>query len=73
MGGYVLLFPTARIDVLVIFVICFRVFLIPAWIVLGLWIGLQLYSGALGQDDGTAYVEHIGGFAAGLAICLPLQ
>ncbi len=38
LGGYLLLYPKARVDVLVIFVIFFRVFPIPAWIVLGLWI-----------------------------------
>ncbi|MEO8243149.1 MAG: rhomboid family intramembrane serine protease [bacterium] len=72
LGGYLLLYPKARVDVLIIFVIFFRVFPIPAWIVLGLWIAMQLFSGALGQNDGVAYWEHIGGFAAGLVLCLPL-
>lgn len=70
LGGYFLLFPKARVDVLVIFVIFFKVFPIPAWIVLGFWIGLQLYAGAVGQADGVAYPEHIGGFAAGFLLCL---
>ncbi len=37
MGGYLLMFPKARVDVLVIIVIFFRVFALRAWIVLGLW------------------------------------
>ncbi len=32
MGGYLLLFPRARVDVLFIFLIFFRIFPIPAWI-----------------------------------------
>ncbi len=75
LGGYFLLFPKARVDVLVIFVIFFRIFAIPAWIVLGVWMLFQLYSGTTGLSGGpsaVAYPEHIGGFAAGLVLCLPL-
>ena len=35
MGGYLLLYPKAKVDVLFIFVIFFRIFSIPAWICLG--------------------------------------
>jgi membrane associated rhomboid family serine protease len=74
LGGYFLLFPRARVDVLLIFVIFFRVFAIPAWVVLGAWMGFQLYSGAvdLSGHSGVAYWEHVGGFAAGMVLCLPL-
>jgi membrane associated rhomboid family serine protease len=70
MGGYLLLFPKARVDVLFIFVIFFRIFPIPAWIVLGVWIGLQLFSGASTPTDsgGVAYWAHIGGFVAGFVL-----
>ncbi len=73
MGGYLLLFPKAKIDVLFIFVIFFRIFPIPAWIVLGVWIGLQLFSGASTPTEAAsvAYWAHIGGFAGGLALTLP--
>lgn len=73
MGGYLLLFPKARIDVLFIFVVFFRIFAIPAWIVLGVWIGLQLWSGASTPTSGggVAYWAHVGGFAGGLALTLP--
>ncbi len=37
MGGYLLMFPKARVDVLLIIVIFFRIFALRAWIVLGLW------------------------------------
>ncbi len=74
MGGYLLLFPKARIDVLIIFVIIFKVFPIPAWIVLCVWFGLQIFSGASTpvNGGGVAYWAHAGGFVAGLVMMLPL-
>lgn len=73
MGGYLLLFPRAKVDVLIIFVIFFRIFPIPAWIMLGLWFGLQLVSGFSTPSDmgGVAYWAHSGGFLAGLVFTLP--
>lgn len=70
MGAYLLLFPKAKVDVLFIFVIFFRIFPIPAWIVLGLWFGLQLFNGATvpSADGGVAYLAHVGGFLAGLVL-----
>ncbi len=73
MGGYLLMFPRARVDVLFIFIIFFRIFAIPAWIVLGVWLGIQLVSGlAIPSADGVAYLAHIGGFAAGLILTIPV-
>jgi membrane associated rhomboid family serine protease len=54
-------------------VLAFRVITeLPAWIVLGGWIALQIFSqvsvyGA-GQSSGVAYMAHIGGFIAGVAL-----
>ncbi len=74
MGGYLLLFPKARVDVLLFFVIFFRVFALKAWIVLGLWFALQLFSGfsTPTEGGGVAYWAHVGGFAAGLALTVPV-
>ena len=74
LGGYLLLFPRARVDVVIILIIIFRVFPIPAWIVLGLWFGVQVVSGTTtsSEDGGVAYFAHIGGFIAGMVLCLPL-
>ncbi|MCE8419156.1 rhomboid family intramembrane serine protease [Rhodovulum sulfidophilum] len=74
MGGYLLLFPKARVDLLIILIVIFRVIPVPAWLMLGLWFGLQLYSGASAAADegGVAYWAHSGGFIAGLALTLPL-
>ena len=73
MGGYLLLFPKARVDVLVAIVVFFRVFTVPAWVMLGIWFGIQIFSGAGADPDtgGVAYWAHAGGFLAGLAISLP--
>jgi membrane associated rhomboid family serine protease len=74
MGGYLLLFPRARIDILIIFVVIFRIIPVPAWMMLGLWFGLQIFSGASTavEEGGVAYWAHTGGFVAGLALTLPL-
>ena len=57
MGGYLLLYPKAKVDILIIFIVFFRIFPIPAWIMLGLWLGMQLIGG-IGADPtigGVAY------------------
>lgn len=73
MGGYLLLFPRARVDVLFFFLIFFRIFAIPAWAVLGFWFASQLVAGVATPIDlgGVAYWAHAGGFVAGLALTLP--
>lgn len=74
MGGYLLLFPKARVDVFVFFIVFFRVFPIPAWIMLGLWFGMQIFSGVSTPTSGggVAYWAHAGGFLAGIFLTLPL-
>lgn len=73
MGGYLLLFPRARVDVLFVFLIFFRIFAVPAWVVLGLWFVFQLFAGLSVPSDagGVAYWAHAGGFIAGLVLTLP--
>ncbi|TCO71910.1 rhomboid family intramembrane serine protease [Rhodovulum euryhalinum] len=74
MGGYLLLFPRARVDILIFLVVIIRILPVPAWLMLGLWFGLQLFAGAATPTDqgGVAYWAHAGGFVAGLALILPL-
>ena len=48
---------------------------VPAFLVLGLWIFLQLFSGLdsisnTADTGGVAYMAHIGGFVAGLMLTL---
>lgn len=73
MGGYLLLYPKAKIDIFIFFIVFFRIFPIPAWIMLALWFGLQ-FLGGLGTDPdagGVAYWAHAGGFIAGLILTVP--
>lgn len=74
MGGYLLLFPRAKVDVLFIFVIIFRIIPLPAWLMLGVWLGFQVFGGMAAQagQGGVAYWAHAGGFLVGLVLCLPL-
>ncbi|WP_434286348.1 rhomboid family intramembrane serine protease [Celeribacter sp. SCSIO 80788] len=74
MGGYLLLFPKARVDVLFIFIIFFKVFPLPAWVMLGLWFALQVVAelGSTAGTGGVAHLAHVGGFVAGVVLALPL-
>lgn len=74
MGGYLLMFPRARIDVLVIIIFLIKIFTIPAWLMLGIWFGLQLVNG-LAMDvagGGVAYWAHAGGFIVGFVATVPI-
>ncbi len=69
LGAYLILHPRANIRCLIGFFIFFRMINVPAFLVLGGWIGLQFMS--LGQvGSNVAYVAHIGGFIAG-AVLIP--
>ncbi len=72
LGAYIIMFPQSRVNVL----LGRQVVAMPAVIVLGMWIAIQLFSGVgtIGYTDesadvgGVAYMAHIGGFFAGLAL-----
>jgi membrane associated rhomboid family serine protease len=74
MGGYLLLFPRAKVDVFFFFIIFFRIFAVRAWLMLGLWFLLQVFNGlnAAAESGGVAHWAHAGGFAAGIILTLPL-
>jgi membrane associated rhomboid family serine protease len=74
MGGYFLLFPKARVDVFIFFIVFFRILPIPSFIILGVWMALQIFNG-LGSDlngGSTAYWAHVGGFTAGFVMTVPI-
>tara|TARA_R110002072_G_scaffold11525_10_gene51974 strand:+ start:723 stop:1466 length:744 start_codon:yes stop_codon:yes gene_type:complete len=73
MGGYLLLYPKAKVDILIIFIVFFRIFPIPAWIMLALWFAIQFFGGlsADPSQGGVAYWAHAGGFIAGLVFTVP--
>ncbi len=74
MGGYLLLFPRAKVDVLIIFVFLFKILTLPAWLLLALWFALQLFSGftADPMSGGVAYWAHTGGFVIGVLLTIPV-
>jgi membrane associated rhomboid family serine protease len=74
LGGYLLLFPRARIDLFLFLLVYFRLIPTPAWLVLGGWFALQVFGGVSAPADqgGVAYWAHAGGFVAGVLVALPL-
>ncbi len=83
LGAYLLLFPHANVLTLLIFGLFIRVVRIPALIVLGFWIVVQLINGfltvsvaAVWGDEaggGVAWFAHIGGFLAGILLLYLLR
>jgi rhomboid family protein len=73
LGAYLLLFPHARILVLIPLGFIMHSTRLPAMWVLLLWFGLQFLSSAMQQagGGGVAFRAHIGGFIAGLVL-IPL-
>jgi membrane associated rhomboid family serine protease len=73
MGAFLLLAPRARIEVLAYGVIAARVVAVPAWVILILWLGLQLLGAFAGGAAAVAvaFWAHLGGFAAGVALIWP--
>lgn len=72
LAGYLILFPRNRVRVLVFFPFTAT---LSAWLVLGLWIVSQLFSGwtstyhtQASTQGGIAYMAHIGGFFAGVVL-----
>ncbi|HEU4422397.1 MAG TPA: rhomboid family intramembrane serine protease [Pilimelia sp.] len=73
LGAYLVFFPRARIWSLVP-ILLFLPLRLPAWLVLGLWFGLQwFYSAgyATSQAGSVAYLAHVLGFIAGVLAAIP--
>ncbi len=68
LGAYLVLFPKRKVKVMMVR----QIVDMPAFMVLGLWILLQLFSQISVVGDaaggGVAYMAHIGGFVAGIAL-----
>jgi membrane associated rhomboid family serine protease len=73
LGGYILLYPQARVITVIFIVFFFTILELPAMLVLGLWFLEQIAFGYFdlaqptGGGGGVAYFAHIGGFVFGLA------
>jgi membrane associated rhomboid family serine protease len=74
LGGYLVLYPRARILSLVFIVFFVTIIEVPAVFLLGFWFLEQVYFGSanltnpIGGGGGVAYFAHIGGFVFGLAL-----
>jgi len=72
LGGYIVMFPRARVLTVVLLLFFFTIVELPAWVMLGLWLLFDAVLGAVGLSTpfgggaGVAYYAHIGGFAFGL-------
>jgi membrane associated rhomboid family serine protease len=72
LGGYLLLFPRARVVTLVFIIFFFTILELPAIFFLGIWIIQQALFAYFdlfqpsGEGGGVAYFAHIGGFVFGL-------
>jgi membrane associated rhomboid family serine protease len=71
LGAYLLMFPRGRVNVLM----GRAIVAMPALVVLGLWILLQIFSSVGSftastqtEGGGVAYMAHIGGFVTGLIL-----
>jgi len=70
LGLYALMFPGNRVRLLIfLFPILVRTVMVPAWIVLGLYLLLDnVVPLLLGAAGNVAYGAHVGGFVAGVAL-----
>jgi membrane associated rhomboid family serine protease len=73
LGGYLMLFPHARVLTLVPVLFFFDVVELPALLYLGFWFVMQVVSGALASAlaeaaGGVAWWAHVGGFVVGMAL-----
>ncbi|MBA2760017.1 MAG: rhomboid family intramembrane serine protease [Chloroflexia bacterium] len=73
LAAYIVCFPHGRIRTLITLGFFITSFMLPAWIMIGYWIVLQVIQGSLSlgvSDDvgGVAWFAHIGGFVAGLVL-----
>jgi rhomboid family protein len=74
MGGYIVLYPRARVQTLVILIVFITFWWIPAWVFLGYWFLIQFLATSMTagtgshQTGGVAFAAHVGGFIAGLIL-----
>lgn len=74
LAAYIVLFPRGQIRTLVFLGIFITMAMLPAWIMIGYWIFIQVISGVgslstVGSEGGgTAFFAHIGGFIIGLLL-----
>jgi membrane associated rhomboid family serine protease len=72
LGAYLITYPHANVHVFLWIIIVFTIVTVPAWILLGFWFAMQVFSGleAGRGEPGVAFWAHIGGFVAGVVLYL---
>src|SRR6266496_6746974 len=74
MGAYIVLYPRARVQTLVVLIVFFTFWWLPAWVFLGYWFLIQFVATSMAagagphQTGGVAFAAHVGGFVAGLIL-----
>jgi rhomboid family protein len=68
LGAYFVLYPRARVNVLVPIIFFFTFLPMSAWFVLGFWVLFQIFI----PQPGVAWQAHVGGFAVGVVLILLL-
>ena len=69
-AAYLILYPRVKVWGLFLKGIPLKV---PAYGAIGFWIGLQVVSAFFGGDDAVGWFAHLGGFAAGAALVVPMR
>jgi membrane associated rhomboid family serine protease len=68
MGAYIVLYPRVRVFTLIPLGFFITSLALPAWVMLGYWMVLQVVGGLGGADAGVAFWAHVGGFVAGVVL-----
>lgn len=74
--AYLLFFPRARVSTLFVILIFIRIVRLPAVVLLGLWVGLQIIGGMQSLNaaaGGVAWFAHIGGIASGVLLSVIMR
>jgi membrane associated rhomboid family serine protease len=75
LGAYIILYPWARVRILIPIILFFWTLEVPALLVLGWWFIQQFLYGAASLSSiasgGVAFWAHIGGFVIGAILILP--
>ena len=73
LAAYMVMFPTARVLTLVFLLFFVKLVSIPALIVIGIWLLIQLINAGQIVPGGVAWFAHLGGFVAGPILIVPFR
>lgn len=82
MGAYLLVYPFSRVRVMILVGFRFPVINVPALVVIGLWIALQIWemlaanaaiAAGTADEGGVAWTAHVGGFVTGMLLIMVLR